>query len=607
MTSPLHRSWIVLAISLVSIAAVLIYGNTVSNSFVYDDDNIILNSRFIRSWRNLPALFNPDYFASSREGTYRPVATLSYLIDHSIWKLQPVGYHLTNVLVHTANGILLFLFLQHIWKGWQAALACALLFVAHPINTESINVVSFREELLVLFFSLCSFLAYCRIKPGDPHRWRYSCISIACLVFALFSKEIAFFLPFLFIVYEICFGEEGIRGVGQKRDVYIMLSIVLALYAVIYFILLPYPGLLDDPELAMYRSLPYAQRILMFSNVIFFYLKTLLFPVVLSADYADSLYASFWNAGVIVSSLCLLTILAVSIAARRRMPAVLFGVSWFFLLLIPVSNIAPLDNPIAERYLYMPAIGVYIVLVSLGKELFDRFRAASRFLIAALLIIVLSFYGYRSFLRNRDWRDPITLWSKTIETAPESTLAQYNLGLAYYKAALYDHAVEAFQKAVRMGKNEVACLTNLGATYYALNEKEKAITLYERAIEIDPDHALVYLNLGNAYSDLGRHEEAIQAYEKAIELDPDYAEVYSNLGTMYHAMGEIEKAKDLYRRAIEIDPYHGSAYNNLAIAHYQEHEFAKAIEYCDRARKLGMADPALMVSLEPYRHVPESK
>src|SRR3990170_2225709 len=174
-----------------------VYLNSLSNQFVYDDEFTIVTNYFVKTWNNFPLLFNSDYFKLSGELSYRPVVTLSYFIDYSLWKLNPFGFHLTNTLLHTLNSVLLFFLLKRIFNCRTTSFIATLIFLCHPVHSEAVNAISYREDLLAATFFIAAFLLYVKTSKGNRSFSPAYFASVACYLSGVFSKEMAITLPLL--------------------------------------------------------------------------------------------------------------------------------------------------------------------------------------------------------------------------------------------------------------------------------------------------------------------------------------------------------------------------------------------------------------------------
>ncbi len=624
------------SILLIAGAALAVYGSILGHSFVYDDLLVVGENSAIRQMRDLPALFGADYFRRFGEYSYRPVTTLTYFFDYRLWRLKPAGYHLTNLILHALNGVLVYLFLMRILGKRRTALLASLFFVVHPVNSEAVNAVGYREDLAALFFCLLSFLFYLRIAfPGGPGRRRPEILCLFFFFLALFAKETALVLPLLFLLYEVVLvrpGQSSARFASRRGTpvFYAGMLFVLGFYCVVRFVLLP--GLTDSS----FQPPSFYPRMLRTVRVIWYYFQLLIFPRRLSAEYLFPVPDSFPEPGVIAGAVLLPALAAVMMLSRRRLPGVSFGIGWFLLALLPVADIVPLLNPVAERYLYFPSVGFLLSAAVLLEWLYERQRYGARPFVTILAVLLLVAYSGRTVTRNRDWKDPLVFCRATVAGCPESARFQNNLGYVCKTLGKYEEALAALQKAAALKPEDAEIQNNLGGVYRELGRSREAIAAFSKSIAAAPDYAPGYFNLGNVYFELGKNEEAIAQFRKAIALNPEWtAEAYNSLGSALSAAGRKEEAAEAYRRAIALDPGYDAAYYNLgivlddlnkkeeavsayrkaidlkpgyaeahynlAVDYYEQKKYDLAVRHCRRAIELGCrAHPDFLKVLEPY-------
>ncbi len=549
-----------LPVILIAALAAGVYANTLTNKFVYDDYLVIVDNPRFGNWRSLEALFTPGYFRMSAELTYRPVVTLSYFVDYAFWRMNPVGYHLTNVVFHALNAVLLYLLLRLLLKRPGAALAAALLFALHPVASETVNAISYREDLFAATFSFCALLAYLRFSPAGTGGFRAAVLFLVPVFLALFSKESALVIPLLLLLIEVCFPRSS-RAEGKGRILlYAGLTAVIGFYLVVRFFLIHHPR-----ELYFLPS-PLPVRLMTTAKIIFFYLGLLLFPWRLSAEYLFPFAGSLRDAAVIFSLAGLAVIFLGAVFLRRRFPEFVFGAGWFFLALLPVADIVPLFNTVAERYLYFPAAGFCLVLALAGETVYSRLPAAGKRGLTACLVLVLGLYSVRTVTRNRDWKDYATLVRKTIETVPGSARFHTCLGFVYAEEGKYDEAILEFKKAIKLEPYHVKAYHNLANVYQRKGLLKEAEELYRITLKMYPYFAEAHNNLGFIYQSQGKLEQAVSEYESALEIDPDFAGAHSNLGNVYYEKDQLDEAVREYRKAIKIKPNFALAHNNLGKA-----------------------------------------
>ncbi|MFN3531127.1 MAG: tetratricopeptide repeat protein [Candidatus Brocadia sp.] len=659
------------------------------NSFVYDDESTIINNYFIRHWSNFPNLFTSKYFVLSAELTYRPVVTLSYFIDYTFWHLNPLGYHLTNMLLHAMNSTLFFIFAFRVLKKRSMALVAALFFSSFPVFSEAVNAIGFREDLMAFLFLVLAFIFYlkagsthfqgrrnafssiykhadsksiCDTTPLSPPSQRgeviksqkvpfdveqlqktgqvryilYYSLSLICYFLSLFSKEMAITLPILIVLSDLIFqglllrinnpllshfmkgGERWVRFSYLKSKIF---HYYLGYFFVTVFYVLTRFYFLHNPQES---HIPYPQgslfvNFLTMTHVLAYYVKLLLLPFKLNADYVVPFPASPVNVSFWLSLLLFIATGMFTFRLRSRHKHIFFFILWFFVTLIPVTNIVPLGNIMAERYLYIPGAGFCMIVASLlllskrqiqlctepsltfpllqwedegvvKKDVFAGRIIASYPPLSGFFIFVLFFIlmgnACLTLRRNNDWKDGLQLWSKTILTSPNSFRAHINLGNAYEKKGLNNAAFEEYQKALSIDPNDADVYNNLGIYYNKMNLFDDAIQHFTKCLNINPRHARAYNNLGVVLTRKRRLDDAIQAFKQAISMNPLYPDAHNNLGIAYYRKGLMEDAEREFKLTIDIEPYHAEAHNDLGILYTDKHLYDDAIYEFETATRI---------------------
>ena len=359
-------------------------------------------------------IFSKKYFAISNELTYRPIVTLSYFVDYAIWQLRPWGYHLTNLIIHTLNVYLVYFAAYYLFKNRTTAFISCLLFSVHPIFSEAVNAVSYREDLLSATFLLAAFILFVKYNQNPTRRSfsiRYP-LSLLAYLLAMVSKETAIVLPFLILSYEFIFKRDPIpnrqhlaRRLMVNYGGYIVIG---GFYLFLRFYLIHNPG-----EWVEYPGNSVFVNFIMMTKVIGYYVKLLFIPAPLNADYVVPLTYSPAD-GAFIVSVILLIITTILLVKKCRLSRIwIFSTIWFFVTLLPVLNIIPINNIIAERYLYIPGIGFTMLFGSIlthsisGHGVYKLFRIG-------LIAIVFSLFIWSTVSRNRMWLNEFTFSTETI-------------------------------------------------------------------------------------------------------------------------------------------------------------------------------------------------
>ena len=571
-----------------------VYCFSLFSDFVYDDTFVVKNNLFITDWNNLPELFSKTYFSRSSEQSYRPIVTLTYFVDYFLWRLNPSGYHLTNILIHLVNVILVYLFFLSLSLDRGIAFFSAVFFAVHPVQAEAVNAISFREDLLVVFFLLPTFLLFLRISklPGIDRVKRLTLylISIVFYQLALLSKEMAVTFPLFLIGYYFCFADIKQK---QERSLFIYLFSGYVLVTMGYLFL--YFGPFSNPNPTTISAPSFFMRLLTIPKVLLHYLWLILIPYELNADHVIKFSSSFSEFSAWFPMLLLFGIWVVSFMLFKRYRKEMFGLWWFFAGLLPVMNIVPIINVMAERYLYLPFAGlslffstslIYLYRWKVTNFSFQLVRMAFVAVVGLLVVVLAS----RTVLRNLEWKDGFSLWSKTVITSPESDRAHNNLGIAYDKRGLLDDAMAEYRKALDINPIHVDAHNNLGVAYDKIGLLDEAMAEYRKALNINPNYVDAHNNLGAAYYKKGLLDEAMAEYRKALNINPNFASAHNNLGAAYDKRGLLDEAMAEYRKALNINPKIADYHYNLANMLFASDKVKEAIIEYKKAVSLNPLD-----------------
>lgn len=584
------RSQYILPCFFIALLSISIYSNTLKNGFVYDDMAVVAENDLIKDFSNLSSLFKSDYFARSGEATYRPIVTFSYFLDYAIYGRDPWGYHLTNILLHAANGVLIYIFLTLLSTHSNAkeyergvlqrlstpSLIISLLFLFNPILTEAVNAIAFREDLLVFFFFLATLNIYLSLRLGFKTQATSSYIlyAISCLFYflALLSKEMAITLPLIIYCYEWVYADKGSRYLSVFNRYSICYIAVTIAYIYIRFYHFHGPveeGAISWGLIEIISTIPW---------LLFSYLKQTLFPVLLSLEYQIKPLGSFFSLLSLGPLLIIMLLLATTFLMRAKSRLKAFGVLFFFITLIPVYNIIHIANPFAERYLYLPTLGLTIAAGSGISHLLKIQTSKINLIVIVLLIFILSIYSMAVIKRNRIWKDDYSLLSDTIKRVPESSRAHLVLGYVYARQRDFSTAAMHFQTSIKLNPNVPHSHYYLGKTYLEQGRFDEAIQEYQSALRLKPSYSDAHADLGIIYASQGKLEEAIQEYQAAIRLKPNNSDYYSNLGLAYYLNKHPDKAIEYYLIALKFGANKATMHNNLGLAYQMQGRLDKAID-----------------------------
>jgi tetratricopeptide (TPR) repeat protein len=562
-----------LPIVLLALVSLAVYFNSLFNGFVYDDFVVIVENEHIKHLvKNLPAFFNASYFKiAAGEASYRPIATLSYYLLYSIAELNPFYYHLSSLILHILNTILVYLLINSILRNNLSALIAGLLFTCHPALTEAVDCISYNEDLLAAVFFLLALLFYLKLKIINiKSGLKNYGLSLLFFLLGLLSKEMAITLPAIIVLYDLTFRETDppprllkftLNTIKNRAWLYSGYIAVGLFYLFLRFFILYNPR---DAIKPFHGSI--LERIIYLPDHLFDFIKLAVFPIHLNADYVFSYPSGFFDLSNFIGFSIVIGLAGISFFIYKHSREIFFGIWWFLITLFPVYNLIEIFNPLAERYLYIPIIGFCLVApVALNAVANRVFRKTKTTKTATLTvaIFILCFYATVSITRNRDWKDGLTLWSKTVQSSPGSFVAHGSLGRAYQDQGRVDEAIREYEKAIEIYADDYKAHYNLGVVYDQQGAFEKAVHHYKKTIEIYPQYFNAHFNLGNIYHRQGLLDAAIGHYKKVIELHPEDFEAHNNLGVAYAGQGKLDKAIVEWENVLEIDPQNTSAIDNI--------------------------------------------
>lgn len=506
-----YRDHIIVLI--LAVVCFLLFSNTLNNDFIFDDYHMIVENQYIRDLKGVWRFFYSDEITSVQipKGMYRPLLMASFSINYLLGNLVSRSYHIINILIHFLNGVLLYIILILFLKNdtFWFALTSALLFVVHPVNTQAVNYISCRSTLLVSIFYLLSFYLYVKkdtMPPGE--RLRFYLGSLTMYLCALLTKENAITLPLLLLFYELFIIRKETKGksIFQLSKGLLAFSLLTVGYIVWRTVLFGKPSVL-------YYHRPFSWNFFTQLKVAVFYLRLFLFPVELCLARHFPISTSFFELKVILSFLILLFLIFISILLSHRYKVVSLGLAWYLITLLPIAFISSFYLVASEHHIYLPAIGLFMILAFISHRAFFSKKCLKifKFLLVILWVIILSFAAAFSYKRNTLWRDPILLWKDNIRVSPLSIEAHHNLGIEYDRKNYTDLAIKEFQETIRL----------------------------------DPKNFKAYYNLGIQYGKKGNFLSAIDEFKKTLVLKPDYPEAHYNLAISYLGLEppDTERAK----------------------------------------------------------------
>lgn len=547
------------------------YGNTLSGPFVFDDwQNISFNGH-IRIHNLSPAALADAAFGSPLPS--RPIANLSFALNYLLHGYWLPGYHLTNIAIHCLTGILLFLLLKGTLttpalktllpaeKATPVALASTLLWLVHPLNTQSVSYLVQRMNSLAALFFLLSLLLYLQARSAATHRPGYFAGCLLSGLLALGSKEIAVTLPLLIFLYEWYFFQDLDKPWLKKQLPWLAgAAIVLAVVGWLYL------GRNFSSFLAGYqaRDFTLGERLLTEPRVVCRYLGLIFFPYpgLLNLDYAYPLSTGLLQPPTTILALAALAVLSLTaILAAPRQRLLSFSILWFLLNLLIESSILPLEI-IFEHRTYLPAMLLWVPLLTLVWQLPERKR---NFALGGALVLLLLFATW-TFQRNQVWADELALNRDIVAKSPNKVRARANLGRALIRASQEQEGLQELNLALQQSPNHPIIYLNFGYYYLEKHRYDEAISSFKKVIELSPSDDSVYCYLSKAYLGNKQYQEAITAARNAL-INPAFREeTLLTLAIASSESGDMATAVKNFRELAESNPNNGRYRFNLGRA-----------------------------------------
>jgi len=583
-------SWpVLLAASAIALAALAAYANSFVGVNIYDDYGAIRENLTIRHLWPIGRVLAPPSNGETVSG--RPILNLTFALNYAVGQSGVGGYHSVNLAIHIFAALLLFGILRRTLlllsekpkpfeedKGSRGkgvnesrpacflAFSVALLWVVHPLQTESVTYIVQRAESLVGFFYFLTL--YCVIRgtadgEGKPVViWHIGAV-LACLL-GMATKEVMVTAPLVVLLYDRTFLAGSFRGALRRRwGLYAGLAATWVLLA--YLVIST--GLLgQEADFIATNRWCYACTQ---PGVLLYYLRLCVWPHPLCLDYGWPVAGSVKD--VLPPTIVVGGLIAVTLWGLIHNRPFGFLGAWFFLILAPTSSVHPLRQPAFEHRLYLSLAAVVTLAVmsgnTLGRTMLRRgvLTARSATAIGGVLVMAVALtLGFVTCRRNDDYQSDIVIWQDTVNKVPNNFVAHNYLGVALARRGDVEDAIGHYRKALELKSDFVDAHNNLGTALAGRGQVDEAIAHFRKALDINPERADAHNNLGIALAGRGQVDEAIAHSRRALEIQPDKWAAHNYLGLVLAGRGDVEDAIGHYRKALELKPDYADAYNNIA-------------------------------------------
>lgn len=522
-----------LLLILIILIGVIVYGNSLKGALFWDDEVTVTNNVFIANpVKYLSEIFTASYYNGLGEthNAYRPLATLSLSLDYRIWKLNPVGYHLFNVILHILNCIIIFFILNRLFQNLSLSFISALLFLVHPVNSEAVNYVSNRPVLLMLFFFLAAFYSYLLYRQKE----KLIFLPLACILYicSILSKEMGLVFWVFILIYELIFFK-------QKRKIFPLLGFAIISFAYLTLrvtsLYLPKINLFIQGEQGVSYSRELLLRLLVFAKICLYYLKLFFLPFGLHMEYGAPVVKSILDPGAWLALISLISLAVIIFYLGKKKKEISFGGLWFIAGLIPVSGLIPINRAMSEHYLYLASAGFFILISCAALNIWKKAAHFSRPFIFGFGLAILIGLCILTFSRNRVWQDPLKIYFEIIENTKYSFRAYNNIGVESLRRGNLKLAEKYLLRSLEASPAYAPALNNLGVVYEKKANLLQAESFYLRSAVSDPYYLPAQRNLANIYLKEGRVIEARALLGNSYKLYPYDGETRSLLKQAYRA------------------------------------------------------------------------
>jgi len=585
-------SWLVPA--LIAVVTFATFLPALHNQFVnWDDDKNFLENPHYRGlgWTQL------SWMWTTHLGHYIPLTWMTFGLDYLLWGMNPLGYHLTNLLLHAANAVVFFFITRRLLtralpgpseRGHTLAVSAAfaaLVFAIHPLRVESVAWATERRDVLSGLFYLSAVLAYLRACDREERGRGWYWGAVALFAGALLSKSMAVNLPVVLMILDVYplrrlggsigWWSKPARRIYVEKIPFVLLAAAASAIAVM-------------AQFSIHAALPLAQlsvpgRLAVSAYGLSFYLGKMIVPVNLSPLYELPRTVSPWAMPFILSFGLAIAITAIVLSLRRRMLGLPAAWLAYLVVLLPVLGIFQSGPQIAaDRYTYLAGLGWAILA---GAGLLSSWSRLP-FLLIGLVVFIPVGLGTLTWNQVHVWHDSKTLWAHALAIDPNSSVAQNDFGEALAQQGKLAEAIEHYRQALNIKPDYADAHYNLGGALAQQGKLADAIHHYQRALQITPGDADAHTNWGGALAQQGKLAEAAEHYQQALRIKPDHAAAHNNWGAALTRQGNLAEAIEHYRQAVNIKPDYADAHYNLGGALAQQGKLADAIHHYQRALQI---------------------
>lgn len=573
-----------LLVAFIAIAVFVAYWPAVHGEFIWDDEEYVSGNELLTAPDGLRRI----WLSTDAPSQYFPLVYTTFRIERAIWGLDTTGYHVTNIVLHILNALLVWLILRKL--SVRGAWLAAAVFALHPVHVESVAWITERKNVLSTFFYLLTVLSWMKFR--DRSDWRFYVLAVLASALALFAKTTACTIPAALLLVSWFRRERiGLREWGLMMP-FAALGTAMGLTS-IWWEKNKQGTTGEDFDFTM------PERVLIASRALWFYIGKLVWPARLAFSYSRWEINSSQPIQYLWSA-CWVSVAAVLWRSRRMVGrGPIAALVFFVAALVPMIGFFSLYtfrySFVADHYQYVASIGPIAVVAAALVVLGDRMKQAVRRGLSVFVLFVLAVLTWDQAHAYKDFEH---LWRHTIRKNPVSWMAHNNLAALLNEQGRYDEARPFAEESLRLNPDSWTAQATMGHLLMHEGRPEESLPYFRRAIELRPDWATAYFDYGVALQSLNRYKEAADKYSKAVEISPNYADALLNLGVVLADLGRIDDSIAQFRRIIAERPDYPNVHGNLAMALYLKGDYAEAWSETRIAERNGDAlNPAFMEAL----------
>ncbi|HTL47553.1 MAG TPA: tetratricopeptide repeat protein [Verrucomicrobiae bacterium] len=558
---PVSRKQHLIAAGVLLLFTLCLYARTISYPFSnWDDQEYVVDNPDIRSMssENVHRFFTKSYV-----GIYAPLTMLSLAGDYQLYHFNAIGYHATNLALHAANAVLLYLILLALTGQWNLALGIALLFAVHPVQPESVVWISQRKNVLSFFLFLSAFLAYIRHYESPKRSLLWYAASFALFVLSCMAKPLSVTLTGILFAYDYCYKRLNAKAFLRYLP-FVAISVVFGLISI---------HIAQSATKGDYIGNSRWVTFLTVMVAMMKYVQLIFVPVNQSILYPFPLYRTIFHPHILLSMAGLAALGFGFFQLWKRDRKLFFWGAWYLVLLAPVLNIIPLLDYMQDRWLYLPVAGIFMIVFTLLQ------RKTGKGLVNTLMAILVFVYALLNLNRQQVWANPQNLWLETRRVTENVwSSPYYNLGYYYVKQGRLDDAVAEFQKTINRF-NLPGAWGGIGTVLSKQGKLDEAIPYFQKALELAPEEPVFYNELGLIYKEKQQYDLALDQYEKSLQRDSANPDTYNNKAVVLALMSRNDEADRVFQQSLGKDPDFAETLINYASFLYKTSRFDESEKY----------------------------